>query len=233
LKGSGKDTPLEAQGGRPCHKFYQVVDALTSNPEIVTKILDAIDKEIETARENNVLKFESSKLYEGIINLTLPELTGDCRKISIFGIAAVFKATTPPDDFILDQGLMLLESTFELLYEQVKILCHENERNGKYLELIQNQLNLFIGNFDFYREKHPSVIDDYMRVLLQVVIKALSDKGFSTAANCVENLTKRLFSADMRNAKKLTKEELAKYLSFANTQNAAKPVKKEDGQEDE
>jgi len=207
LKGSSSEIPLVAQEGAPCHKFYQVIDALTNNPEIVAKILSAIDIEIETERKNNIIKFEQSILYKGINELKIRELSGDDRKMSIFGIAAAYKATMPPDEFIITQGRLLLETTLETIHEQIKILLHENERGSKFVELIQSQLDQFTNNFDLYKEKHPSVIDDYLRMLLQVVIKVLSEKDFSEAADRVEELTKNLFSADIRNTTKSIKKE--------------------------
>jgi hypothetical protein len=206
LKDSIKEIQLVNTDGTQCDTFYQIVEALTINPVIVKRILSAIDNEMETARRNNIIKYEQSVLYKGINAFTLPELSHDDRKMSIFGIAAAFKATMPPDDFIIDQGLMLLETTLETLYEQVKILCSENERESRYVSLIESQLELFISNFELYKKEHPSVIDDYPRMLMQVVIKVLTDKEFAEAANKVIELTERHFSVDMQNVSKATKK---------------------------
>jgi len=206
LKDSIKEIQLVATDGSQCDTFYEVVDALTINPVIVKRILSAIDNEMDIARRNNVIKYEQSALYKGINALTMPELSRDDRKTSIFGIAAAFKATMPPDDFILEQGLMLLETTLETLYEQIEILCPENERGSRYVSLIESQLDLFASNFELYKQEHPSVIDDYLRMLLQVVIKVLTDKGFADAADKVIELTKRQFSADTQNMPKSTKK---------------------------
>ncbi|MCL1917276.1 MAG: tubulin-like doman-containing protein [Peptococcaceae bacterium] len=197
LKDSIKEIPLEVSNGAPCDTFYRVIDALTLNPVIVKKILSAIENELESARKNNVVKFEQGTLHKGINALTLRELSKDSRRMSIFGIAAAFKATTPPDDFILEQGLMLLETTLETLYEQIAILCPENERNSTYITIVESQLELFIGNFGLYKENHPSVIDDYLRMLLQVVIKVLISKGFAEAAERVNDFSKRQFCEDV------------------------------------
>ena len=124
--------------------------------------------------------------------------------MSIFGIAAAYKATIPPDDFILDQGLMLLETTLETLYEQMEILCHENERDSKYVALIERQLEFFTSKFELIKKEYPAVIDDYLRMLLQVVIKVLSEKGFFEAADKVVDLAKRQFSVDAGTMAKTT-----------------------------
>ena len=204
LNDSAKEIQLAVSNGTVCDSFYQVVDALTINPVVVKKILSAVDNEIETAQKNNLIKYEQSALCRGINNLTLRELSHDGRRMSIFGIAAAYKATTPPDEFILDQGLMLLETILETLYEQMEILCPTNERDGKYLELIERQLELFTGNFEMYKKEHPSVIDDYLRMLLQVVIKVLNDKGFTEAKHKVVELSKRYFSGDAQSVTKKT-----------------------------
>jgi hypothetical protein len=196
LKDSIKEIQLEASNGMPCSTFYQIADALTINPVIVRKILNAIKNEMDTARRNNVINFEQSALFKGLNALTLRELSGDNRRMSIFGIAAAFKATMPPDEFIVDQGLLLLETTLEALHEQVEILNPVNERGSRYVALIESQLDLFKNNFDLYKEKYPSVIDDYLRTLLQVVIKVLSEKGFAEAAERVSAFSKRQFGED-------------------------------------
>jgi len=203
LKDSSKEIELVPSNGTACDTFYEIIDALTIDPSTVNRILKAIELDLDTARKNNVIKFEDSILYKGISNLTLRELSGDKQRImSVFGIAAAFKATMPPDEFILEQGLMLLETILETLYEQIQILCPENERDSKYTSLIESQLELFTNNFDLYKEKYPSVIDDYLRMLLQVVIKVLNDKGYGDAADKVDKFSKRHFSEDKQPAAK-------------------------------
>jgi hypothetical protein len=202
LKDSIKEIQLVVSNGTPCDTFYEIVDALTINPVVVKKILSAIDDELETARKKNKINFEQSALAEGINTLTLRELSGDGRSMSIFGIAAAFKATMPPDEFIVDQGLMLMETMLETLYDQMAMLCPDNERDNRYITLVQSQLDLFISNFGLYREKHPSIMDDYLRMLLQVVIKVFSDKGFTEAAKKVNDFSERHFCDDAQDAKK-------------------------------
>jgi hypothetical protein len=194
LNDSIKEINLEVSNGTPCDTFYEIVDALTINPVLVKRILNAVDKKLETAQKNNVIKFEESALYKGIKELTLGELFGDNRIMSIFSIAAAFKATMPPDEFIFDQGLMLLETILETLYDQVALLCPENMRKSVYIELIESQLELFKSKFDLYKERYPSIMGDYLRTLLQVVIKVFTDKGYNEAAEKVINFSKRQFS---------------------------------------
>jgi hypothetical protein len=194
LKKSSTEVKLENLDGMQCENFHQVIDALTINPVTVRRILNAIDDELESVRRNNVIKFEQSALYKGIIGLTLRELSGDSRPMSIFGIAAAFKAKTPPDEFIPEQGQMLLETILETLYEQMGVLCPQNERGDQYKKLIKSQLKLFTDNFEFYRQVYPSILDDYLRILLHVVIKVLYEKELNEAANEVVEFTKRQFS---------------------------------------
>jgi len=205
LKDSSKEIELVPSNGTDCDTFYEIIDALTIDPSTVDRILKAVDLDLDTARKNNIIKFEDSKLHKGINNLTLRELSQDKdkpRAMSIFGIAAAFKATMPPDEFIPEQGLTLLETILETLHEQIQILCPQNERDSKYVELIESQLDLFTKNFDLYKEKYPSVMDDYLRMLLQVVIKVLNDKGYGEAADKVDSFSKSYFSDDKQPARK-------------------------------
>jgi hypothetical protein len=202
LKDSIKEIQLEVSNGTPCDTFYEIVDALTINPMIVKDILNAVDYELETARKKNIIDYEESALYKGIKSLTLRELTHDNRPMSIFGIAAAFKATMPPEEFIVDQGLKLLETMLETLYDQIEILCPESERRERYEQLIKSQFELFKSNFGFYKEKYKSIMDDYLRMLLQVVIKVLTDKEFNDYAEEVNAFSEDYFCGDQKNAKK-------------------------------
>jgi hypothetical protein len=201
LDNSKKEISLIASNGTGCDTFYEVVDALTIEPSTVKMILGAVDNKLEIERKGNIIKYEQSALSKGINSLSLPELSGDDRRISIFGIAVAYKVTMPPDKFILDQGLDLLETILETLYEQIEILCPESERGSRFVALIEDQLDLlFITNFNLYKEKYPSVIDDYLQRLLRVVITALVNKGFNEVAEKIKGRSKRYFSGNVQAA---------------------------------
>jgi hypothetical protein len=204
LKGSKKETPLEVSNGTPCDTFYEIVNALTINPVIVNDLLNAIEREIETERKNNIINFKDSALFKGLENLELNEISGGDLKMSIFGIAMAFKVTMPPDEFIIEQGQMMLETTMETLYEQVKKLCPEIERDSTYVELIENQLERFKQNIGLYETKYPSVIKDYLRQILHVVITVLNEKGFIVAAKRVDEYSKEYFSGTAKPSRKST-----------------------------
>jgi hypothetical protein len=195
LETNKKPITLTVLNGTLCDTFYEVVDALTVNPEIVKMILGAVDSKLDTERKHNRIKYEQSLLVKGVDSLRLPELFED-RPMSIFDIAAAYKATMPPDEFILDQGVDLLETALETLHEQIGILCPESERGSRFVALFEDQLGRFIGNIDLYREKYPSVIDDYTRWLLHVAITTLTNKGFAETAEKVNELSERYFSSD-------------------------------------
>jgi len=183
---------LNDLNGNHCDKFYKIADALTYNPMVVKMILNSVAHELEIDHNMNNTEFEKSALKKSIDELTLPELTGNEEVISIFGIASAIKAMTPPDKFIHEQGLTLLEVILETLYEQMEILCHRNELDAKYVELVGSQFELFQSYFGMYKEKYPSVLDDYLTDLLQVVINVMSRKGLAAIANKYEEIQNNL-----------------------------------------
>jgi hypothetical protein len=198
-----KETILEVSNGTPCDTFYEIVDALTFNPIIVKDLLEAIDKEIEAERKLNIVNFKQTKLYKGLEELTIQEISEDDRKMSIFGIAIAFKVTMPPDEFIDDQGYMLLETIMETLYEQVKKLCPEIECNNAYVEIIENQLERFKQNIGLlYEKKYPTVIKDYLRQLLQIVIGDLNKKELTVAAEKIDKYSDEYFSGVIKPSQK-------------------------------
>jgi hypothetical protein len=164
---------------------------LTCNPTIVRTIQNAIDHELEIERRKSDFSFDNSALKKEISRLKLPELSED-QSMSIFGVAAAIKATTPPDRFIPKQGLTMLEVILETLYEQMSVLCHKNELDVKYVDLINEQYDKFSKNFGFYNTKYPAVLNDYLGDLIQVVIKVMDGKGLTDVANKFIDIKERL-----------------------------------------
>jgi len=206
-----KDTPLNVSNGTPCDTFYEIVDALTCNQMIVTDLLDAVEREIEVERKRNIVNYKDSQFFKGLEKLELEEISNELKKeksgdgalkMSIFGIAMAYKVTMPPDEFIDEQGQVLLETIMETLYEQVTKLCPENERNSIYAELIERQLETFKQNVGLYEKKYPTVIKEYLERLLNVVIEALREKGLTDAADKVDDYSKEYFSAAAKTSRK-------------------------------
>jgi len=195
LLGSKKETPLKVSNGTPCDTFWEVIDALTINPVIVNDLLNTINKEIEIERKANIVNFEKTKFAIGLENLKLQQISNDERKMSIFGIAMAYKITMPADEFIAEQGQMLLETIMESLYEQVEILCPENERNNTYAKLVEDQIKTFKQNIGLYKKDYPSVLKDYLRQLLHVVMVFLHEKGLTQAAENVDKFSKEYFNS--------------------------------------
>jgi hypothetical protein len=216
IKGNKKETPLDVSNGTPCDTFYEIIDALTINPTTVNELLNAVEKEIEEERKLNIVNYEDSHLFIGLNKLEIKEISNKLRKerpansgdlkMSIFGIAMAYKVTMPPDEFLDEQGQLLLETTMETLYEQIKILCPESERDNIYVKLINEQLETFKQNIGLYEKtfekSHPSIIKDYLRQLLLIVIEVLREKGFNEAAKKIDDFSKEFFSSDIKISQK-------------------------------
>ncbi|MDR0303113.1 MAG: tubulin-like doman-containing protein [Treponema sp.] len=203
LNGSNKETPLDVSNGTPCDHFYEIVDALTCNPVIVNDLLNAARNKFESERKRNVTNFEQSALYEGLQNLELQEISGDNRNMSIFGIAMAFKVTMPPDEFIDEQGLLLLETMMEILYEHVTKLTSEIDRDSTYQKLVKDQLERFKQNLGLYDKKYTAAVQDYLRQLLHIVIKDFHDKDFIEAEMEVDKYSKEYFSGSAKQSHKI------------------------------
>jgi len=216
IKGNKKETPLDVSNGTPCDTFYEIIDALTISPTTVNELLAAVEKEIEEERKENIVNYEDSHLFKGLEKLEIKEISNKLKseksgysgdlKMSIFSIAMAYKVTMPPDEFLDEQGQLLLETTLETLYEQVERLCPESERDSIYVKLIHDQLETFKQNIGLYEKTyertHPSIIKDYLRQLLIIVIEVLREKRFIEAARKVEDFSKNYFSADIKPSQK-------------------------------
>jgi len=203
-------TPLVVSNRTTCDTFWEVIDALTYNPVTVNELLNVIDRVIDDEHKRNIIDFKESQFYKGLKKLDLPEISNRLKEVktggndadfnmSIFGIAMAYKVTMPPEDFIDDQGQLLLETIMDTLYEQVTRLCPETECGNIYAELVLDQLDTFYKNVGLYEKayekSHPSLVRSYLRQLLQVVIVALREKGLIAAADKVDEETQRYFSA--------------------------------------
>jgi hypothetical protein len=208
-----KETPLDVSNGTPCDTFYEIVDALTCAPMIVKDLLEAVDKEIEAERKRNIVNYKDSQFFKGLEKLELVEISNELKKgksggddgalkMSIFGIAMAYKVTMPPDEFIDEQGQVLLETIMETLYEQVSKMCPEIERDNVYAELIEGQLETFKQNIGLYEKAYPTVIKEYLERLLHVVIEALREKELTEAADKVDDYSKEYFSAAVKTTRK-------------------------------
>jgi hypothetical protein len=194
IKSLKKRIILEVSNGTECDTFFEVVDALSINPLLVNDILDAVDKEIETERKDNIVDFKKTTLSIGLDKLNLEEISDDGNKtsddgnktMSIFGIAIAYKVTMPPDEFIDEQGELLLETTLESLYEQLTKLCPEDERDCTFVKLIDRQLEIFKGNFGTYKKNYPSAMKDYLKGLLHTVTNFLYNKGFNEVSKIIK-----------------------------------------------
>ncbi|MDR2596754.1 MAG: tubulin-like doman-containing protein [Treponema sp.] len=222
-----KETPLDVSDGT-CDTFYEIVDALTRSPIIVNDLLEADKREIEEERKHNVVNYKESKFFKGLEELKLEEISNELKKgleelkmeeisnelkrvkenpdvalkMSIFGIAMAYKVTMPPDEFIDEQGQLLLETIMETLYEQVTRLCPEIERDNVYAELIEHQLETFKQNIGLYEKRYPTVIKEYLERLLHVVIEALREKGLTKTADEVDRYSQEYFSAAIKTSRK-------------------------------
>jgi len=207
-----KETPLDVSNGTPCDTFYEIVDALTCAPMVVNDLLEAIERDIEAERKRNIVNYKDSQFFIGLEKLDLKEISNELKKeksgdegalkMSIFGIAMAYKVTMPPEEFIDEQGQLLLETVMETLYEQVTKLCPENERDSVYAELIKGQLETFKQNVGLYEKRYPTVIKEYLERLLHVVIEALREKGLTEAAKEVDSYSKEYFSAAVKTSRK-------------------------------
>jgi len=199
LEAVENDIEAERKGNIVNYKesqFFKGIEELDLE-EISNKLKETLEKH----------KLEEISYDKEIIDGLKKVKSGDANlKMSIFEVAMAYKATMPPDLFIDEKGQQLLEAIMETLYEQVSKLCPEIERNNVYAELILSQLKTFKQNIGLYEKTyektHPSLMKDYLRQLLQVVIEALREKGLTAASKEVDDYSKEYFSAAAKKSHK-------------------------------
>lgn len=180
LKGEDGDTQLIVSNGTPCDHLYEVLDAFTIYPKLVSivteKIKSRIDNDLYTKIpiKNSVLFDLLGRFCVEEYDLKLEDGTSGTR--SVFDLPMLMKRSVPAGEYHEDSMIRLLDTIFAELKSYISRFCNKKESPAVYTDLINEQFKLFIDNIAFEKDGLGDVYNDSLFIYIcKAVAKELDD----------------------------------------------------------
>ena len=164
----------------PCDRFYEVLDALTINPVVVTSILNAAEKAFakETVESNRVT-FATSELKKKLEELAAPEF--DKRDLSLFDLAMLLKVSSPAAEFDKEVGIEIMRTMLDTVYEYMGSITPAADLDSLYADFVLKQYYAFDKNIGWYESKWKDNYSEYLDDLIRVAVEDLELKDLDAA----------------------------------------------------
>lgn len=135
----------------PCDLFYEVLDALSINPVVVTRLVQAVERRM-TKELNAKVQFEDSEFVRQLNRLRIVEYERKnveafhLDRVSIFDFPALLNVSAPDGTFDISQGCDLLRVELDEVYRYVKSMTEPNALNDTFEKFIVGQYAIFCEN---------------------------------------------------------------------------------------
>lgn len=199
LKEDDADSQLIVSNGTPCDHLYEVLDAFTIYPQLVTlvysKVMERIDNDLyrKTPLEKSILfeRLERFRIEE--FPLILEDGTSGVR--SIFDLLVMMKRSVPAEDYHEGSTIRLLDTIFSELRHYISRFTIQKEFPNVYGDLIYRQFKRFIENMKIEAKDLHDIFNDSLFIYIcKAVAQELEDNNMREMAGAVEdvlvNLTK-------------------------------------------
>lgn len=180
LKGDDGDTRLIVSNGTPCDHLYEVLDAFTIYPKLVSVVIEKISSRIEndlytkTPLKDSVLFDLLERFRVEEYDLHLEDGTSGVR--SVFDLPMLMKRSVPAEEYHEDSMIKLLATIFDELRTYVSRFCNKKEFPGVYASLVDEQFNLFIKNVKLEKDTVDDIYNDSLFIYIcKAVAKELDD----------------------------------------------------------
>lgn len=170
-----KPEEFVVSNGTPCDCFYEVLDALTINPVIVTNILKSADRIfLKEQNASDKVTAENSELFKGIDGLKSKQYKKD--NLSIFDLPALLKIDTPAADFDKDVCIDAMRVVLHTIYDRLKSLVAESEVDYTFGKFIVQQYKKFNENLSWYYKNYGNDnFSGFSQDIVKVAIDLLDD----------------------------------------------------------
>lgn len=180
LKGEDSDTKLIVSNGTPCDRLYEVLDAFTIYPKLVTVVTETIKSRIDSDLYTKV-PFKNSILFDLLgrfcveeYDLRLEDGTSGTR--SVFDLPMLMKRSVPVEGYYEDSMIRLLDTIFRELKLYISRFCNKKELPVVYTDLIDEQFKLFIHNVALEKENLGDIYNDSLFIYIcKAVAKEFDD----------------------------------------------------------
>lgn len=180
---------LIVSNGTECDKFYEVLDAISIYPELVSKILE--DIKVLTLDDLN----ENSSLEEGILFSSLKNYKilkpgiGENNEpsVSIFDIPLLMRKSATPDIYYEGNAIEMLRVELEEIKKYLSNFCTSKELPEVMGKLIKEQFEKHLQAVEKESKIHPTIYrESLFDKTCDTITNALLDLGLRKDANAIQ-----------------------------------------------
>ena len=174
------DDSLIVSNGTDCDNLYEVLDAISSYPLLVKKILERINLLIENDR-NEKKTIEDRTLYKYLIDFKLEEPgIGKNREpaLSIFDIPLLMKKSSLPDEFYEETIIELLKVILNEVKRYLSKFNSDKTLPDAFWNIVRDQFDKHIETLKKERECNPGILDESLtEKTVDVIVAVLDEYG--------------------------------------------------------
>ncbi len=177
LKMDDGDTRLIVSNGTPCDHLYEVLDAFTIYPRLVSVVNERIKARVDSDLYTKT-PLEKSLLFELLGRFRVEEYdardeNGVCRVRSVFDLPLLMKRSVPAEDYHEGSVIRLLDTIFSELRGYISRFSSQKEFPGLYSDLLEKQFALFLENV---AAEKPALGAIYNHSLFNYICKAVASQ---------------------------------------------------------
>lgn len=197
LKGEDGDTRLIVSNGTPCDHLYEVLDAFTIYPKLVSVVTEKIQSRIDNDLYTKV-PLKRSVLFDLLDRFCIEEydlrLEDGTRKTrSVFDLPMLMKLSVPAGEYHEDSMIRLLDTIFAELKAYLSRFCNKKEFPGVYADLIVEQFRLLIDNIALEKDTLSDIYNDSLLIYIcKAVAKELDDYNMRDKSLAVTEILRSL-----------------------------------------
>ncbi|MBQ1926961.1 MAG: hypothetical protein II180_12680 [Proteobacteria bacterium] len=133
----------------PCDEFYEVLDALTINPVIVSNILKDTNRQLDREVTSKTL-FVHSKLYKSLLSLQIRQYE-DIQPVTLFDLVSLLKISAPSTEFTSSRGYEILEAMLDTVHDYMARITPESELEVCFGNFVYEHYLTFYNHLDVYQ----------------------------------------------------------------------------------
>lgn len=174
------DDKLIVPNGTECDKFYEVLEAVATYPELVSRILSEVKKDTEDDLNENG-NYENGILFSALKNYSVSEPgigPEDKASLSIFDIPMLMKKSVTPENYYENNVIEMFEVMLEEIYKYLSKFCSQKELPKVMGTLIAEQFEKHLESLEEESKEHSSIYKESLFGKMgDILVKTLSQLG--------------------------------------------------------
>lgn len=191
----GSDT-LYVSNGTPCDHLYEVLDAISIYPELVTRILSYIDFRTRDDLDAGI-NIEKGLLHQALDEFRVKEYPlGDDNQVrSIFDLPMLMRRSVKSDVYNENYLSRILEASLEEIYKYLSHFYPAKELPNVYVGIIKEQFERFLVGIELERDDQRNPYRDRLfNKICRTVVLAVEKQGLREEVEKLEARIKNLTS---------------------------------------